>query len=116
MLVAILARREPKVPLKLIATGLLGLLLTSGCAGGGQIYEERITERNGIEYACGEGPGLEPCRDANGETYEQELNQDGYIGLEGTDQLEADAQRIRNESPEEAEQTTEQLEQEQWSN
>lgn len=103
------------MPLKLIATGLLGLLLTSGCAGGGQVYEERITERNGIEYACGEGPGLEPCRDANGETYEQELNQDGYIGLEGTDQLEADAQRIRNESPEEAEQTTEQLEQEQWS-
>ena len=103
------------MPLKLIATGLLGMLLTSGCAGGGQVYEERITERNGIEYACGEGPGLEECRDADGETYEQELNQDGYIGLEGTDQLEADAQRIRNESPEEAEQTTEQLEQEQWS-
>jgi len=116
ILLAFLVKPGPKMPHKLIIAGLLGMLLSSGCAGGGQVYEERITERNGIEYACGEGPGLEECRDADGETYEQELNQDSNIGLEGTDQMEADAERIRNESPEEAEQTTEELEREQWSN
>ena len=103
------------MPYKLIITALFATLLSAGCAGGGQIYEERITERNGIAYACGEGPGLEPCRDANGETYEQELNQDGYVGLEGNAELEADAERIRNETPEEAERTTEELEEAQWS-
>lgn len=91
-------------------------MLLGACASGGQVYEERITERNGIETACGVGPGLEPCRDIDGETYEEELNQDAYVGTESTEELASDAARIRKESPEAAEETTEELEREQWSN
>ena len=37
------------------------------------LVEERVTEENGFYEACGEGAGLSPCRDINGQTYDEEV-------------------------------------------
>ena len=37
------------------------------------VVEERITNENGFIETCGEGAGLSPCRDVNGETYDEEV-------------------------------------------
>lgn len=74
------------------------------------VVEERITEENGFYRACGEGEGLMPCRDINGETYDEEVRGPS-INSESTDELAAQAQRVRQESPEQLEQTIGELEQ-----
>jgi hypothetical protein len=99
-----------------IVHGILTLLLLGACANGGEIYEEKTTVVDGVATECGEGPGLPQCRDAQGNTYEQDANPDAYFSTEGDEQLEKDGERMRNEDPEQFEQTTEELEQEQWQN
>ena len=74
------------------------------------LVEERITEQNGYYETCGEGAGLSPCRDINGQTYDEEVRGPS-IDSESTDQLAAEAARVRHESPEELDQTITDLEQ-----
>lgn len=74
------------------------------------LVEERVEERNGLYEACGEGDGLSPCRDANGETYDEEVRGPG-IDSESTDELAAEAARIRHESPGDLEHTITEMEQ-----
>jgi len=74
------------------------------------VVEERITNENGFIETCGEGAGLSPCRDVNGETYDEEVRGPS-IDSESTDELAAEAARIRHESPAELEQTIGEMEQ-----
>ena len=74
------------------------------------IVEERVSNENGFIQACGEGAGLSPCRDINGETYDEEVRGPS-INQESTDELAAEAAHIRQESPAELEKTIGELEQ-----
>jgi len=74
------------------------------------IEMERVTERGGYIDVCGVGEGMAPCRDSNGETYEEET-QGRDVQLEGSGELAEQAARIRSESPEELEETIRELEQ-----
>ncbi|RLA45981.1 MAG: hypothetical protein DRR04_12255 [Gammaproteobacteria bacterium] len=74
------------------------------------LVEERVTEENGFYEACGEGAGLLPCRDINGQTYDEEVRGPS-IDSESTDELAVEAARIRHESPAQLQQTIGELEQ-----
>jgi len=74
------------------------------------IVEERVSDENGFIQSCGEGAGLSPCRDINGETYD-EVVRGPSINQESTDELAAEAAHIRHESPAELEKTIGELEQ-----
>ncbi|MCB1704998.1 MAG: hypothetical protein KDI17_09045 [Halioglobus sp.] len=74
------------------------------------IVEERVTVENGLVEVCGEGDGLDPCLDANGQTYSQEVHGPG-IDDESESTLAAEAARIRAESPEELNKTITEMEQ-----
>ena len=74
------------------------------------LVEERVSEENGFIQTCGVGDGLAPCRDVNGETYDEEVKGPD-INSESTDELASEAARIRNESPEQLQQTIGELEQ-----
>lgn len=82
------------------AAGAILLLLLSGQPGWAQsgLVEERISNENGIIRTCGEGAGLSPCRDINGETYDEEVRGPS-IDSESTQELAAEAAKIRHESP-----------------
>ncbi len=73
------------------------------------IVEERVTVENGAVSVCGEGDGLDPCLDANGQTYSQEVHGPG-IDDESESALAAEAARIRAQSPEELEKTIKEME------
>ena len=92
-----------------LAALLLCLPLSQTWAQSG-LVEERITQENGFYEACGEGAGLSPCRDVNGETYDEEVKGPS-INSESTDELAAEAARIRHESPAQLQQTIGELEQ-----
>lgn len=93
------------------AAGATLLLFLSGHPGWAQsgLVEERISNENGIIRTCGEGAGLSPCRDINGETYDEEVRGPS-IDSESTEELAAEAAKIRHESPQELEQTIDDLE------
>ena len=74
-----------------------------------EVTSERITERNGLYTVCGNGEGMQPCRDRAGETYEEEMHGPD-IQAEGSEELAEQAERIRNESPEELEATITEME------
>ena len=74
------------------------------------LVEERVSDENGFIQACGVGEGLAPCRDVNGETFDEEVKGPD-INSESTDELAGEAARIRNESPEQLNQTIGELEQ-----
>jgi hypothetical protein len=74
------------------------------------VVEERVTVENGAVKVCGEGDGLSPCLDANGQTYSQEVHGPG-IDDESDSELAAEAARIRAENPEELNKTIGELEQ-----
>jgi len=97
------------VPLVGIASLLLCLPSASAWSQSG-LVEERVTEENGFYETCGEGAGLSPCRDINGQTYDEEVRGPS-IDSESTDELAAEAARIRHESPEQLQQTIGELEQ-----
>lgn len=87
---------------------LTALLASLPCQA--QVVEERITERNGLYTVCGNGEGMQPCRDRNGMTYAEEMHGPD-IQAESSEELAEQAERIRNESPEELEATITELEQ-----
>jgi hypothetical protein len=88
---------------------LVGSLACSGSWAQSGIVEERATEIDGVYTSCGTGEGLPECRDYNGETYKQEIKGQ-TVESETSGELARDAQRIRNESPEELERTISDLE------
>jgi len=73
------------------------------------VEEETYVDPAGIVEECGEGDGLSPCRDAEGETYKH-AEDPNYIKLESTQSLEESSAAIRNESPKELEKTIQQIE------
>lgn len=74
------------------------------------VESERVTEHNGMLSVCGTGAGMAPCRDRNGETYAEEIRGPD-IHAESSDELAEQAERLRNESPEELERTITEMEQ-----
>jgi hypothetical protein len=76
----------------------------------GNVVEEAVTYENGAFRACGEGEGLEPCLDANGQTYAEEVKGPS-LDSESEAELAAEAARIRAESPKELNKTIGELEQ-----
>ena len=97
------------VPSTCIAALLFCLPLGSAWSQSG-LVEERVSNEGGFIQACGEGAGLSPCRDINGQTYDEEVRGPS-IDSESTDELAAEAARIRHESPEQLQQTIGELEQ-----
>ena len=74
------------------------------------VVDESVTYENGAMKVCGEGDGLEPCRDANGQTYAEEAKGPS-IASESDDELAAEAARVRAESPQELNETISEMEQ-----
>jgi len=72
--------------------------------------EERVTVEDGAVKVCGEGEGLDPCLDANGQTYAQEVKGPG-IDDESDSELAAEAARIRAESAKDLDKTIGEMEQ-----
>ncbi len=75
----------------------------------GNIVGEKITVEGGAIKVCGEGGGLDPCLDAQGQTYAQEVRGPG-IDDETEATLAAEAARIRAQSPEELNKTISEME------
>lgn len=97
------------IPMGCVAALLACLPLSPAWSQSG-LVEERISDENGFIQACGEGDGLAPCRDYNGETYNEEVRGPS-INSESTDELAAEAARIRHESPAQLQQTIGEVEQ-----
>ena len=96
-----------------IAALLLTLPLASAFAqpdSDTNVVEESVTYENGAVKVCGAGDGLEPCRDANGQTYAEEAKGPSMAG-ESDDQLAAEAARVRAESPAQLNNTIGEMEQ-----
>ena len=85
------------------------LLLLSPLAGHAQVVEERTTIVDGDVRTCGVGDDLNPCRDRNGETYEEEISGPDIQG-ETDSELAAKAAQIRNETPEQLNETISDME------
>jgi hypothetical protein len=86
------------------------LTLSTATTSQAQVVVERVTNENGVYRTCGEGDGLNPCRDFNGETYDEEIRGQS-VESESSSELAAEAARLRNESPQEREQSIEDMEQ-----
>jgi hypothetical protein len=94
----------------LVTVFIAMLLLGAGnFARAGDVVEEETVDDNGIVEECGEGDGLNPCRDADGETWKHADDPD-YIKEDSTQQLEQSSEQIRDESPKDLEKTIEQIE------
>ena len=95
----------------LVTVFIAMLLLGAGnfARAGDVVVEEETVDDNGIVEECGEGAGLNPCRDADGETWKHADDPD-YIKEDSTQELEQSSAQIRNESPKELEKTIEQIE------
>jgi hypothetical protein len=63
-----------------------------------EIEEARIDVHNTVPEVCGDGGGLNPCRDVDGETFEQELDVNTTPGLDSNQQLEAQVEKLKHES------------------
>lgn len=68
------------------------------------VVEESVTVQDGAVKVCGEGEGLEPCLDANGQTYAQEVKGPD-LDDESESEMEAEAARVRAETPAQLNQT-----------
>jgi len=95
--------------MKNIRLSVFLLLLLAAFPGWAQVVEERTTVVNGVYETCGVGEGLAPCRDINGETYEEEIAGPD-VEAETNSELADQAAKIRNESPEELLQTITEME------
>jgi len=89
---------------------LLYLPLAAFAQTDGNTVEERVTYDAGTVSVCGEGDGLEPCRDPDGQTYAQEIRGPG-IDSESDSELAAEAARVRAEDPAQLDKTIGELEQ-----
>jgi hypothetical protein len=96
------------MPMRLLKQGAIALTLITGVALADVIEETTVNEDGTIE-TCGEGDGLHPCRDAEGETYAH-ADDPNYVKLDSTQQLEQSSEQIRDESPKELEKTIQQIE------
>jgi len=76
----------------------------------GNVVEERVTYDHGAVRVCGEGEGLSPCLDANGQTYAEEVK-GASLDSESKNALAAEAARIRAESPTQLNDTISEMEQ-----
>jgi len=89
------------------------VILIAGCTSvvraSDVVEEETYVDPAGIVEECGDGDGLSPCRDAEGETYKH-ADDPNYIKLDSTQSLEKSSAQIRNESPKELEKTIQQIE------
>ena len=94
-----------------LATVFVAMLLVGAAnlARAGDVVEEETVDDNGIVETCGEGDGLNPCRDADGETWKHADDPD-YIKEDSTQQLEKSSAQIRDESPKDLEKTIEEIE------
>ncbi|MEZ5501491.1 MAG: hypothetical protein R3E50_02115 [Halioglobus sp.] len=71
----------------------------SNADGSANVVEERTMDAaNGAIKVCGEGAGLDPCLDANGQTYSQEVHGPG-IDDESDSELAAEVAHSRGEPP-----------------
>lgn len=75
---------------------LLPILALGGCAQT-HMESERIDVHNTVPEVCGDAPGLNACRDVDGETFEQELNVDTTPDLDSNANLERDAEKLKKE-------------------
>ncbi|MCP5186887.1 MAG: hypothetical protein H6991_03910 [Pseudomonadales bacterium] len=89
---------------RLLILGLVFALIA--CAGNSEVEGERVTVDDGVVSVCGEGDGLPECRDFNGETYSEELK----YKTPTDEQMEQEAAKVREESPEELEKTISEME------
>ena len=87
----------------------VALILVAGHVRAEDVVEETTVDDDDTVEECGNGPGLQPCRDAEGETWKHADDPD-YVKLDSTQQLEKSSQQIRDESPKELEQTIQQIE------
>jgi hypothetical protein len=83
------------------------LLLLASCANA--VVEEQVDDVDGDVVTCGEGDGLSPCLDPNGDTMSEAENPD-YLGGDSTEQIEQSSAEIRNETPKELERTIDEIE------
>ena len=73
------------------------------------VAEERVTVEDGAVKVCGEGDGLQPCLDANGQTYAQEVKGPGLDDMSESE-MEAEAARVRSETPAQLNETIKEIE------
>ena len=86
------------------------LLIANACARADDVVgEEETVGPGGVVETCGEGDGLNPCRDADGETWKHADDPD-YVKVDSTQQLEQSSAAIRAENPKELEKTIQQIE------
>jgi hypothetical protein len=86
----------------------VGMVLLTACAGNSEVTGERVTlEPSGAVEVCGEGNGLPECRDYNNLTY----GENEEYNAPTDKQMEEEAAKVRQESPEQLERTISELEQ-----
>jgi hypothetical protein len=93
--------------MRIVAHAAFSLLLLASCAS--DLVEEQVDVGDGVVTTCGEGEGLTPCLDPNGETASEAENPD-YISTDSTGALEKSSAEIRDETPKELEKTIESME------
>lgn len=74
----------------------LGFVALAACAQT-HMESERIDVHNTVPEVCGDAPGLNACRDVDGETFEQELNVDTTPDIDSNANLEKDAEKLKQE-------------------
>jgi hypothetical protein len=86
------------------------LLVGNACVFADDVVEEEETvSPDGVVETCGHGDGLNPCRDADGETWKH-ADDPNYLKLDSTQQLEQSSAAVRAEDPKELEKTIQQIE------
>ena len=93
--------------MRILFHAVFSLLLLASCAN--DIIEEQVDVEDGAVVTCGEGDGLTPCIDANGETDAEEMDPN-FIKPDTTSEMEKSSAEIRAETPKELEKTIEGLE------
>jgi len=93
--------------MRILLHAAFSLMLLASCAN--DVVEEQVDVEDGAVVTCGEGDGLNPCIDANGET-EAEAMDPNYIKPDTTSELEKSSAEIRAEDPKELEKTIEGME------
>ena len=94
--------------MRILLHATFSLMLLASCAN--DLVEEQVdVEGDGAVVTCGEGDGLNPCIDPNGETL-NEAEDPAYVNQDTTSEMEKSSAEIRAESPKELEKTIEDIE------
>jgi hypothetical protein len=94
--------------MRVISNAALLVMLLASCASD-IVEDDTYVDPGGVVEECGDAPGLDKCRDADGETYKHADDPD-YIKTDSTQQLEKSSAEIREESPKQLEKTIQQIE------